>query len=774
MSENRFDNVNQPAGNRAEGASDVPSVVPPPAQVPGYELQTFLGRGAYGEVWSARDQKTGRSVAIKFYSGHSSSDVQRLAQEVEKLVVLAADRYVVQLLDVGWEAKPPYLVMDYIERGSLEEKLAHGSTMSVVEATELFTEIATGMMHLHGKGILHCDLKPGNVLLDRGGKPRLADFGQARLESDETASLGTLFFMAPEQADTQAVPDQRWDVYSLGALFYCLLTGKPPYYEVQLAESIQRIEGIQGRLQAYRAALPAAPRPQEHRQIAGVDRSLAEIIDRCIAVDPKARFRSVQEVLLALRQRAAAKARQPLLVLGLLGPLVLLAVMALFSWYAYQQAKSETETAVLNKAVESNLFAAKLGARSVSEKVDEYYRAVRSLAISPEFVRDFEALVQDEAFARLREQLADPNDNEDRSLDPLREEFLNGFPQREQVDRYLRERMENRFGQWPRAASWVAYDRQGNQVAARFSDPDTINTIGKNYSYRSYFTGLERDLVERDPAGGERFQVEEEPGKRAIIEHPNLSAIFRSQATMNWKITFSAPIRVGQEVVGVVGCSVEMGDFVDFDDGQGQYAMLVDNRPGDNTGVILEHPWFDQLRERGEKLPDNLTGRRVEDVSSYGSSAVLFKDPIGGELRGSEFDKLWIAAAEPVTRLNDFAGSADSGSLSSVGFDSGDRVPTGMYVLAAEDYHSVIQPVNDLTRQLSWLGLAAVGFFVVVAVGMWLFVMRLLAGARGGVERVDVPVPGQSSLHKQEVLDSEGEVDEFRTVAPADSKSYDS
>ncbi|MCH2182170.1 MAG: protein kinase [Mariniblastus sp.] len=771
MSEDRFDNVNPPAGSGPSRSADSPSSVQPPAQVPGYELQSFLGRGAYGEVWSARDQKTGRSVAIKFYSQRSAADVQLLAQEVEKLVVLAADRYVVQLLDVGWEAIPPYLVMDYIERGSLEEKLAHGSRMSAGEATELFTEIATGMMHLHGKGILHCDLKPGNVLLDRSGKPRLADFGQARLESDDTASLGTLFFMAPEQADTQAVPDQRWDVYSLGALFYCLLTGEPPYYDAQLAASIQSIDGIQGRLKAYRAALPSAPRPVGHRQVSGVDRGLADIIDRCIAADPKARYGSIQEVLFALRQREAAKARQPLLVLGLLGPLVLLAVMTIFSWYAYQQAKSETETAVVNKAVESNLFAAKLGARSVSEKVDEYYRAVRSLAMSPGFVQDFTALVRDEEFARLRQQLADPNDNSDHSLDPLRDEFLNGFPRRDQVDRHLRERMENRFGQWPKAASWVAYDRQGNQVAARFSDANTNNTIGKNYSYRSYFTGLDRDLVELEPDGRERFQVNVVPEQRKIIDRPNLSAIFRSKATMNWKITFSAPIRIDGEVAGVVGCSVEMGDFVDFDDGQGQYAMLVDNRPGDNTGVILEHPWFDQLRQQGEKLPDNLTGRRVDDVSSYGSTAVLFADPIGEDPRGHEFDRMWIAAAEPVTRLGDFEDAAAAGQSGAGESDSAARVATGMYVLAAEDYSSVIQPVDDLTRQLTWLGLAAVGFFLVVAVGMWLFVMRLLAESRSRLGRVHRPVAGQSSLHKRELLDSDPVTDEFRTVAPTDSKT---
>ena len=101
----------------------------PPSQVPGYSIQKFLGSGAYGEVWAATNQKTGRKVAIKFYTRRSSSDIQLLAREVEKLVVLAADRYVVQLLDVGWEANPPYFVMDYIEHGSLEDRLTRGKPL---------------------------------------------------------------------------------------------------------------------------------------------------------------------------------------------------------------------------------------------------------------------------------------------------------------------------------------------------------------------------------------------------------------------------------------------------------------------------------------------------------------------------------------------------------------------------------------------------------------------------------------------------------------------
>ena len=86
----------------------------PPGNVPGYSIQQFIGSGAYGEVWSGTDKKTGRRVAVKFYTRRSSEDVRQLAREVEKLVVLAADRYVVQLVDVGWDADPPYFVMDYI------------------------------------------------------------------------------------------------------------------------------------------------------------------------------------------------------------------------------------------------------------------------------------------------------------------------------------------------------------------------------------------------------------------------------------------------------------------------------------------------------------------------------------------------------------------------------------------------------------------------------------------------------------------------------------
>ena len=157
---------------------------------------------------------------------------------------------------------------------------------SVAEAVELFQEIAIGLAHAHGKGVVHCDLKPANVLLDQDGKPRLADFGQSRLSHEQKPALGTLFYMAPEQADLQAVPDVRWDVYALGAMLYTLLVGTPPHRNDDTVANIDAANELEERLARYRHAIRAAPPPSEHRRITWHRPALAEIIDRCLAVNP--------------------------------------------------------------------------------------------------------------------------------------------------------------------------------------------------------------------------------------------------------------------------------------------------------------------------------------------------------------------------------------------------------------------------------------------------------------------------------------------------------
>src|SRR6478735_4276773 len=269
---------------RAQSLSLKPSR--PPIQVPGYEPRRFLGAGAYGEVWVALDRTTGRQVAIKFYAHTGGLDWSILSREVEKLAFLSAGPYLVQLLDVGWDADPPYNVMEYVEQGSLEDLQKREGKLEVREAVALFREVAIGLLHAHAKGVLHCDLKPANVLLDQDSRPRLADFGQSRLSHEQTPALGTLFYMAPEQADLQAVPDVRWDVYALGAILYTLLIGIPPHRNEDTVGKIDAATELEERLARYRHTIRTAPPPGEHRRVPGMDRALAEIIDRCLAANP--------------------------------------------------------------------------------------------------------------------------------------------------------------------------------------------------------------------------------------------------------------------------------------------------------------------------------------------------------------------------------------------------------------------------------------------------------------------------------------------------------
>ncbi|MCA9208755.1 MAG: serine/threonine protein kinase, partial [Planctomycetales bacterium] len=133
--------------------------------MPGYALDEFLGAGAFGEVWIGIDRNTGRRVAVKFYTHRGGLDWRLLSREVEKLVLLSADRYIVQVLDVGWDATPPYYVMEFIENGSLGDYLKTHGVLSVDEAVDMFRGVATGLLHAHNKGVLHCDVKPANVMV---------------------------------------------------------------------------------------------------------------------------------------------------------------------------------------------------------------------------------------------------------------------------------------------------------------------------------------------------------------------------------------------------------------------------------------------------------------------------------------------------------------------------------------------------------------------------------------------------------------------------------
>jgi predicted Ser/Thr protein kinase len=196
-----------------------------------YRLDDLLGRGGMSEVWCADDQELGRRVAIKLLA--PDADTARFEREARAFASLAHPN-ITQLYDYGEEAGRPYMVLEYVPGGTLEDRLRDARPLPDDEAFAVAAGIAAGLAHAHARGVVHRDLKPSNVLFDDEGRPKIADFGIARMASGEGTLteagtvLGTAAYISPEQA-TGAPASTASDVYSFGVILYRMLTGRLPF-----------------------------------------------------------------------------------------------------------------------------------------------------------------------------------------------------------------------------------------------------------------------------------------------------------------------------------------------------------------------------------------------------------------------------------------------------------------------------------------------------------------------------------------------------------------
>ncbi|MEW2168316.1 serine/threonine-protein kinase [Streptomyces sp. NPDC007084] len=201
-----------------------------------YRLHTTLGRGAMGEVWRAQDEMIGRPVAVKLLL---SQDADPTAAARFRLEAQTAGRlnhrHVVGVLDFGSFENRLFLVMELIEGDSLSHVLATAGTLSAERVAQIAAQAAAGLAAAHQQGIVHRDIKPGNLMLDADGSVKIGDFGIARFMDDPAGGLtatgqivGTSLYLAPERAlgKTAGPPS---DMYSLGCVLYQLLTGRPPF-----------------------------------------------------------------------------------------------------------------------------------------------------------------------------------------------------------------------------------------------------------------------------------------------------------------------------------------------------------------------------------------------------------------------------------------------------------------------------------------------------------------------------------------------------------------
>src|SRR5213595_1928514 len=262
----------------------------PPMRIPthfgDYELQGEIGRGGQGVVYRARQKSLNRTVALKIIvlgRWATARHLKRFRLEAEAAASLNHP-CIVPIHEVGERDGCCYFSMNFVEGGQLDQ-VVRDTPMSTGQAAELIAKVARTVDYAHEHGILHRDIKPGNILLDTDGEPHLTDFGLARLVETEstvtrtTEVLGTPSYMAPEQASGNNVAlTSATDIYGLGAVLYHLLTGRPPFAGPTTYETVRLV------LQTD---------PQEPRLLnPKIDRDLSTICLKCLEKDPQRRYAS--------------------------------------------------------------------------------------------------------------------------------------------------------------------------------------------------------------------------------------------------------------------------------------------------------------------------------------------------------------------------------------------------------------------------------------------------------------------------------------------------
>lgn len=344
-----------------------------------YELLEPIAQGGMGVVYKARQLSLNRLVALKMIRAGelaNETEVARFRAEAEAAASLDHPN-IVPIYEVGEHEGRQYFSMKLVEGGSLAER---AGDYGFREAAALLATVARAVHYAHQHGILHRDLKPGNILMDAGGQPHVTDFGLAkRIETDSSmtrsgAIVGTPSYIAPEQAAGGKGLTTAADIYSLGAILYELLTGRPPFQGTTVLDTLMKVREQE-------------PKPP-HALNAQVDRDLETICLKCLEKNPQTRYGSADalaedvERWLALepirarpattRDRVVKWARRKPVVASLVLGLHLVATLGLMgNLWQWHRAREEAAQARLNAyCADMNLAARALDEESLEYAVE--------------------------------------------------------------------------------------------------------------------------------------------------------------------------------------------------------------------------------------------------------------------------------------------------------------------------------------------------------------------------------------------------------------------
>ena len=436
-------------------------------------------------------------------------------------------------------------------------------------------------------------------------------------------------------------------------MLYECLTGSPPHRTDALAERLRNIPGTADRLAAYRRAVACVDRPTAHREAKGVDGHLARIVDRCLALDPAARYPNAQAVRSALAERAAAAGRRSRVRWAVLGPAVLAAVLIPVGGMLARRTIDSATRQVVHRALDANALSARVVARSLEGEVRRKRSGLEALAADPRLPPLIAAAnavgwVEGEERAKLGRFLA----GRTRVADPaaVRPRTVDGDPAGGDFGRAASAR-----GAPADDISWFLQDATG---VTRWRTPDDAGVVDNNFVWRDYFHARSEDLPRDTP-----------PGAVPPLETTHVSLPFLSTTTAERKLAVSTPVRDAEgRTVGVLartvlldsllqeydsfkkGITGEAGGTAEPDvpaGGEPRFSRVIalyDRR----SGELLDHPWLTAHPDAsaGQRAAARLdgVGRRLLDAAKGGVRNEGHRDPVAGIAGGGEFAGPWLAA----------------------------------------------------------------------------------------------------------------------------------